>query len=462
MRILNSLRAQLSVSLLIAALATAAALGYLTYKETLEQNKKIIDYQLRQTALSLRDQGMVDDWQREFLEDEKNDVVVKIWTKKGSALYTSHPEIPLPENAALGFANIQASGRQWRVYSMEGRGRIILVAQPYEIRHDLAADAALHSLRPLIAFVPLMALLIWAIVGRALKPLKRMEREVTSRGARSLHPVSEEGLPSEIAPLVQALNALLSKLKEAFAAQRAFVADAAHELRSPLTALKLQLHLMAIANDEAEKSSAMQKLNDGVDRASRLIEQLLTAARTEYSKTTYREERVDLAELMRRVFGEIYPLAENQRIDVGMEAPDHVHVHGDTVQLYILIRNLLDNAIRYTPLDGVVLASISEQNDSTCLTIDDSGPGIPVEERQRVFRRFYRGHNTTQSGNGLGLAIVKNIVDQHGGTIELRQSHLGGLQAHVCFPLRQGGKDSGDAVKRDGDVPVAPETKRAV
>lgn len=430
---LNSLRAQLSVFLVLAAIATAVAIGYLTYRETLEQNKRLIDYQLRQTALSLRDQGSVDDWQPDFLDDEKNDVVVQIWTIKGNVLYMSHPGIALPDRAIIGFENVQAGGQHWRVYSMRGRDRIIQVAQPYQIRHDLAASAALHSLRPLIAFAPLMALLVWLTVGKAMRPLKRLEREVTSRGARSLDPVSEKDLPSEIVPVVQALNSLLAKLKQAFDGQRAFVADAAHELRSPLTALKLQLHLLASARNEADKASALCTLNEGVDRASRLIEQLLTAARTEYSENSYQEESVNLAEMMRRVIAELFVLAQNRNIDIGMDAPDTLDVRGDAGQIYILIRNLLDNAVRYTPENGSVQAKVETSGDKACLTVDDSGPGIPAEERKRVFRRFYRGQGTAQSGNGLGLSIVKNIVHQHRATIEFGDSALGGLQVKVCF-----------------------------
>lgn len=438
MQLLNSLRAQLFLFLILAAMATAGAIGVLAYNETLEQSKRLFDYQLRQTALSLRDQGMVDDWQPDFIDDEKNDVVVQIWTINGNVLYASHPGLPLPAQAKMGFENVQAGPQQWRVYSMKGRDRIIQVAQPFQIRHDLAASAALHSLRPLIAFAPLMALLVWLTVGKALRPLGRLEREVTSRGARSLNPVSEEGLPSEIIPVVHALNALLTKLKQAFAGQRAFVADAAHELRSPLTALKIQLHLLESAKDETDKKIALRNLNEGVDRASRMIEQLLTAARTEYSETTYQEVPVDVVEMMRRVIADLFSLAQSRNIDLGLEAPEALTVPGDTGQIYILIRNLIDNAIRYTPENGSVQARIEEKEDHACLTIDDSGPGIPPDERKRVFRRFYRGQGTSQGGNGLGLAIVKNIVVQHQATIDFDDSALGGLRVRVCMRLGSG------------------------
>jgi signal transduction histidine kinase len=433
MHFMNSLRGRLSVWLLLAAMLTAAVIGLLTYRETLEQNKRLIDYQLRQTALSLRDQGTVAEWEPDFFSNDENDVVVQIWTANGNVMYLSHPGMALPDRAVMGFTNVEANGKQWRVFSMLGRNRIIQVAQPYHIRHDLATNAALRSLRPLIAFSPLMALLIWLLIGGALRPLKRLEREVIERDARSLSPVSEQGLPSEIAPVVHALNSLLGRLKEAFAGQRAFVADAAHELRSPLTALKLQLRLLATAKNDEDRDLALRKLNEGVDRSTRLIEQLLTAARTEVGDTAFNEDTVDLAETMRRVIAEVFAAAHSRDINIEMEAPDHVYILGDAAQLYIMLRNLLDNAVQNTPRSGTVQAKIELQDERTCLYVDDNGPGIPVEERKSVFRRFYRGQSAAQGGNGLGLAIVKNIVTQHHGTIKLGESPLGGLQVYVCF-----------------------------
>lgn len=430
---MKSLRVRLAVYLLCSALVTAAIIGFATYHKALEQNEKLIDYQLRQTALSLRDQGIVEEWIPDLAEEEQLEVVVQIWTENGNVLYLSHPGIVLPGRATIGWTDVEANGSQWRVYSMIGRSRVIQVAQPIHIRHDLAAGAALRSLIPLIAFMPIMALLTWLFIDRALRPLRRLEREVTQRDVRSLEPVTAEGMPSEIEPVARSLNLLLARLKRAFAGQRAFVADAAHELRSPLTALKLQLRLLATADNAADKNAAMQYLNEGVDRASRLIEQLLTAARAEYSEASFTAEPVDLAEAMRRAIAELFPLAQARDIDIEMDAPEETRIVGDAAQLFVLMRNLLDNAIRYTPPGGSVQARLQHADGNICLLIDDSGPGIPAEERNRVFRRFYRGQGRKETGNGLGLAIVKNIVVQHGATIELGTSPLGGLRATVCF-----------------------------
>lgn len=433
-RMMKSLRVQLSVFLLAAALAVAALIGYFTYRQTLEQNEELFDYQLRQTALSLRDQGVAEQLHPDLPDEEALDVVVQIWTMNGTVVYFSHPGTPLPDRATLGFSNVDAGGQRWRVYSMSARNRIIQVAQPLRIRGDLAAAAALRSLRPLLAFVPLMALLVWLLVGRALHPLKRLAREVTQRDVGALGEVSERGLPSEIAPVAHALNDLLARLQRAFLVQRAFVADAAHELRSPLTALKLQLQLLDKADDEQARRAALRELNDGVDRAARLIEQLLTAARTEPGDAPAARQPVDLAEAMRRVIAELFPMAQSRRIDIAFEAPEHLMIEGDGDKLRILMRNLVDNAVRYTPEGGIVRIGAQREGQAIVLAVEDSGPGIAPEHRQQVFRRFYRGQTHGQGGSGLGLAIVKNIADTHHASVRLSDSALGGLRAEVRFP----------------------------
>lgn len=430
---MNSLRGRLSVFLLGAALVAAAIIGWLTYENTLQENEQLFDYQLRQTAISLRDQGVAPDGQPLPGGDDSS-VLVQIWTMNGTVLYLSHPDSALPSRAVLGFSNVDAGNRRWRVYSMAARGRIIQVAQPLELRRDLAARAALRSLRPLVIFAPLLALMVWLLVSHALRPVNRLAAEVKRRDAASLAPLPEQGLPSEVEPLAHALNALLARLKLAFDSQRAFVADAAHELRSPLTALKLQLQLLQRAPDDAARRAASAQLQQGVERASRLIEQLLVAARTEPGEAVPQPQRLDLAESMRLAIAEAYPLAEARRIDISLDAPDSLPFSGDADSLRMLMRNLLDNAIRYTPEGGRVQACVRRVAGTILLAVDDSGPGIPAEDRKRVFQRFYRGAGHEQPGSGLGLAIVANIAARHGATVTLAESPLGGLSARVSFP----------------------------
>jgi signal transduction histidine kinase len=276
--------------------------------------------------------------------------------------------------------------------------------------------------------------LIWWLVGSSLSSLKRLANEIKQRNARSLEEVSEAGVPSEIAPLVHSLNSLLARLKRAFSSQRAFVADAAHELRSPLTALKLQLQLLSRAPDEAARANALEKLNQGVDRSTHLIDQLLTAARTDPNDTTVALVPTDLAEQVRLAIADVFIFAQTRHVGIELDGVQHIDIAADAATLCILARNLLDNAIRYTPDGGSVHVNIAVAERKALLVIEDSGPGIPQQDRERVFDRFYRREENRQPGSGLGLSIVKNIVEQHGAQVELGTSGYGGLKVSVMFP----------------------------
>lgn len=441
---MNSLRTRLSVFLLVAALLAAGITGLLAYRNTLKENEQLFDYQLRQTALSLRDQGVAPNLPPPGADEDAPAVVVQIWTMNGTTLYLSHPGTALPDRAVLGFSDVDDGARRWRVYSMVARNRIIQVAQPLELRRDLAAAAALRSLRPLLIFAPLMALLIWLLVDRALRPVQRLAQEVRQRDAGSLAPLAEHGLPSEVQPVAHAINALLARLKLAFDSQRAFVADAAHELRSPLTALRLQLQLLTRAPDAESRRDAAARLEQGVERATRLIEQLLTAARTGPGENVQQMQAVDLGELARQAVADVWPQAEARRTAIALDAPDapgapdKAIVTGDADALRILLRNLLDNAIRYTPEGGRVDVSVARQQEALLLAVDDSGPGIPPDERERAFQRFYRGQREAGDGigSGLGLAIVAGIAARHGAAVALLDSALGGLRVELRFPLQ--------------------------
>lgn len=441
---MNSLRTRLCVFLLVAALLAAGITGLLAYRNTLKENEQLFDYQLRQTALSLRDQGVAPNLPPPGADEDAPAVVVQIWTMNGTTLYLSHPGTALPDRAVLGFSDVDDGARRWRVYSMVARNRIIQVAQPLELRRDLAAAAALRSLRPLLIFAPLMALLIWLLVDRALRPVQRLAQEVRQRDAGSLAPLAEHGLPSEVQPVAHAINALLARLKLAFDSQRAFVADAAHELRSPLTALRLQLQLLTRAPDAESRRDAAARLEQGVERATRLIEQLLTAARTGPGENVQQMQAVDLGELARQAVADVWPQAEARRTAIALDAPDapgapdKAIVTGDADALRILLRNLLDNAIRYTPEGGRVDVSVARQQEALLLAVDDSGPGIPPDERERAFQRFYRGQREAGDGigSGLGLAIVAGIAARHGAAVALLDSALGGLRVELRFPLQ--------------------------
>jgi signal transduction histidine kinase len=429
-----SIRTKLSIGLSVAALATAFVIGLLTYRHTLDENKALFDYQLRQIALSLRDYGRLQPPVRgSARRDEELNVVIQVWTANGNILYLSHPDNPIPTAAPLGYADMAGATQRWRVYSLLDSDRIIQVAQPIDLRQGLAASAALRSLAPLLAFVPIMALLIWWLVAHALHPVRRLARDVASRDERLLEAIPVKDVPPEIAPLVGAFNTLLQRLHHAFASQRAFVADAAHELRSPLTALTLQMQLLRRAHAPSERDAAMVQLKRGIERATRLVEQLLTAARME-EEDLHPMQRVDLAELVRQTIAELFDFMQQRQADIALHAPEQAIIRGEPASLHVLIRNLLDNAIRYSPQKAVIRARIALQSGRTMLVIEDSGPGIPEQERDRVFDRFYRGGGQEQTGSGLGLAIVKRIADRHDAALSLDTSSLGGLKISAAFP----------------------------
>ncbi|HMC16749.1 MAG TPA: ATP-binding protein, partial [Albitalea sp.] len=260
--------------------------------------------------------------------------------------------------------------------------------------------------------------------------------DVRRRDEQSLAPLRSADLPDEVAPLVSALNALLQRLSASLDTQRAFVADAAHELRSPLTALKLQLQMLKRAPDEAARSAAIDALAAGIERAVRLVEQLLALARSEPGAPATVKEPLDLSELVRAAVADIVPNAHGRGTVVELYADAPVTVTGDKTALAALVRNLADNAVRYSPPGARVELRVMQEEGAALLQVDDAGPGIPSDERERVFDRFYRRTTNDEAGTGLGLAIVRSVAAMHGATVELGTSELGGLRVSVRFPTK--------------------------
>ena len=435
--VISSIRARLLVSLLATFALGALVVAAVAYRNVLHETEALFDYQLRQMALSLRDQGEINAAQASALGDEDFDFVVQIWTADGRSIYASRAHSQLPSRAVLGFADVDVGGRFWRTYSVASRERVIQVAQPLAIRQSVAARAALRSVVPLLVMAPLLAVLMGWLVTRALRPLRRVARDVSARDAEALTALPASGLPDEVAPLVQALNALLRRLDAAFGTQRAFVADAAHELRSPLTALKLQIGLLQRSADAHARQAAIEALSAGVDRAVRLVEQLLALARSEPGAAANAFERLDLSELVRQAVADSVPYALARGSSIELEAEPGIELSGDRIALATLVRNLTDNALRHAPPGSRVQVRVERSGGAPILSVDDAGPGIPPADRERVFDRFFRRTQASSGdppqGSGLGLAIVKGVAERHGATVALSDSPLGGLRATVRF-----------------------------
>jgi len=434
---MTSIRLRLLLALLAMLVAAAGLMGAITYRGVLTETEALFDYQLRQMALSLRDQGEIAPEQMNALADEQFDFVVQIWSIDGRRIYATREHADLPNRVLLGLATVQAGsdngGQTWRTFSVATGDRVIQVAQPVQIRRRLAAGAALRSVVPLLLLAPVMALAMGWIASLTLRPLRRVAHQLRERGEQQLEPLAEQGLPDEVAPLVHALNGLLQRLGHSLDTQRAFVSDAAHELRSPLTALKLQLQLLKRAPDEAVRQEAIGALSAGIERAARLVEQLLTLARTEPGALPAPLETLDLAEVARQVLADSAPFALSRRTEFALDAEAPVPLRGDRTALAVLVRNLADNAVRYSPPGSRVELRVARQDGAALLQVDDAGPGIPPEERERVFDRFYRRADQDEPGTGLGLAIVRGVARQHGATVALGDSPLGGLRVTVRF-----------------------------
>ena len=429
---MTSIRRQL-IAGLIAVVALAVFLGAaVVYRQARAELDQIFDYQLKQMALSLGDQSFASALEGNAREDF--DFVVQVWSREGVRIYFSRPHAALPNHARLGLETVASGEGPWRVFSMQQRGVTIQVAQPMRVREQLAASAALRTVLPFILLLPLLALVVWFLIGRGLRPLNAVANAVKARTPSALEPLPVERLPDEVQPLVLALNDLLGRLAQALESQRQFVADAAHELRTPLTALRLQTQLAERAHSEDERRAANAVVSGGLQRATRVVEQLLTLARQEPEAGPRALSKIDLLELARNTVADHALVAEAKSIDLGIARGESAAAEGEAESLRILLANLVDNAIRYTPAGGRVDMSIYTHHQWAVIEVIDNGPGIPPEERTRVFDRFYRREASDESGTGLGLAIVKRIVERHGGRITLSDAAGHGLCVRVELP----------------------------
>ncbi len=433
---MKSIRQHLLITLLLAIVVALALAAYGTYRLARQEVDELFDYHLRQLALSVRDQRLAGNSEPLAADEEGFDFIIQVWGQDGTRIYLSHPHAQLPNRARMGFSNLDTPEGTWRVFAAQYREQVVQVAQPLRVREQLAAAAALRTLLPFVILLPLLASVIWLVIGRGLAPLDRIAGSVRRRTPSSLEPLRSAGVPAEVLPLVESLNDLLGRLDQALAAQRAFVADAAHELRTPLTALQLQVQLTERAPSAEERTAALAELRRGLDRAAHVVRQLLTLARQDPAEALRKPlTAVSLPDIAAQVAADHAVLAEARRIDLGVGATDRrALVSGDVDALRTLVANLLDNAIRYTPPGGRVDVAVGIDHDRPWLEVADSGPGIPLDERLRVFDRFYRRHDALEPGSGLGLAIVKAIADRHGARVELDESTLGGLAARIRFP----------------------------
>jgi two-component system OmpR family sensor kinase len=441
LRQLRSIRRNLVLWLVVALAGGMVAVVAATYAFAYAQITRVFDEELVRVAEAVH---LGEDWrgpERVRIPGPGFNLSVRAYDLQGKRLFeTAAPSMPadLPRLFDTGYRVIDSSAGAWRLYSHATPEGVVQVGQPEATRTSLARSLSLRMALPELMLIPLFVAFVAWVLGRGLAPLTQLSRRVEERDAARLEPLPGDEVPAELRPLVAEINALIARLERSMAAQRRLVADAAHELRTPIAALALQAKVAQRAAQPAARVAAFAELDKGVSRATRVVEQLLRLAQLAPEAPRGEIERVDLAELAREVVGSMALRARTEGIDLGADAPAPATVAGARAELRSLITNLVDNALRYAPRESEVTVKVGREGDAIGVSVLDAGPGIAAQDRERVFERFQRAAGDDTPGIGLGLAIVRAIVERHGGRILLEDAQPGrvppGLAVRVVLP----------------------------
>lgn len=448
---IKSIRYFLLISLLLSITIASAINGIGNYlldeqviqpflDDQLVRVSTLIDILNQSTSTNSKVREDIIDYLRKTQPITHQKFLFQVWDKNGNLLMHSsnHPKIVL-KDAPIGFSDKFLQGNDWRIYAAYDKKLDvkIIVAELYNLRRELADDIARSNANILLITYPVFGLLVWLIISFALRSVIRVTNEISNRASTFLEPVQLTEIPIEIKPLVAELNQLFIRLKLAFERNKRFAADAAHELRTPLAALKTHVQVSLKADNDTDRNKALQKVIESVDRSSHVVAQLLTLSRLGEEEALTDIKPVDLHKLATEILAYLAPHAFEKNVEIELAPPprDPIVLGNDTA-IGILIRNVVDNAIRYTPPNGEVKVEILNATDQVVFRVTDTGTGIPPELRERVFERFYRILGTKASGSGLGLAIVSQISSLHHATIKLATPPNGlGLQFDVAFPV---------------------------
>ena len=414
----QSLQVRISIALILMFLPLSIIAGAFSYYQTYHEAEELQDDLLRQTAAYINPKTT------DYTQiGSENHILIQTFGQEDT--------VPLSDTLGEGFHTIKGSvddddddddDDEYRAYIRQTPQGKIAVLQETEYRDDLAATAAYQSVLPLLIALPLMILLTVWITYRAMRPVKTLSASLGKRRSDDLSPLDGEGVPSEIQGFVTAINQLLQRTGENIRRQQRFIADAAHELRSPLTALSLQAERLTKLpqSDEAREQTGL--ILQSIQRNRHLLEQLLTHARAQGSETQRNLTDISLQAQFRRVLQELMPLALNKQQDIGVAVENDLRIRADDTEIYTLIKTFTDNAIRYTPAGGRIDIGFSETPTTLTIWVEDDGPGIPATERSRVTDAFYRILGTEQQGTGLGLSIADAIAKRYGGKLILADS----------------------------------------
>jgi len=452
-----SVRRRLLFVLLTATGIVWTVTALVSYYDARREINELFDAQLAQSAqvlMSLVEHEAKEELQKAIVQDTQKGLITRLndhltghrYEKNiafqisiGHGRFVFHsPQAPATPLSSVdsGFSDEKIGDYRWRVISLSEQGGLIRVSvgERFEVRRDLLHRITERLLAPLIVVLPVLALIIWLSVGRLFAPFAQLADDVGTRDPASLQPIND-AVPAEAKPLVTALNGLFARLRQALEREKRLTADTAHELRTPLAGFRMQAEVAKRSVNDGERQNALNQLIKGVDRTTHLVEQLLTMARLEPEIGSTGLQSVYLTEIVSGVLAELNASAIDKGIDIDFRHDETIIICADADSVRILVRNLIDNAIRYTPHGGHVTISVSSVQDQTEFTVSDSGPGIEPQEQDRVFERFRRGRDSPAAGSGLGLSIVRRIADLHGASVTLGTSAYGGLEVRVMFQL---------------------------
>ena len=445
-RLSESVQLRLSLALSLTIVLVAVAASAFVFVSALDEAHELQDDTLRQVAMLYDRQHMTLHYpEGPALEgdDEESRVIIQHLADGSQALANGDETLPLPLPATLvdGLATVNVGGEAFRVLvHSTSRGERIAVAQEVGARDKDARESAWRSLLPFLILFPVLLLVVGDLVRKLFRPIASLAAEIDRRGEQLLHPIDEQHLPAEVRPIVVAINRLLARVAQAMDGQRRFVADAAHELRSPMTALSLQAERLAACSLQVSARERLLPLCQGIERSRQLIDQLLSLAAAQ-AAVPRPQARIGVHAVYRRVLEDLLPLAEQKHLDIGVEDSADVQLLINPMDLFTLIKNLVDNAIRYTPAGGTIDLCLAQTDTCVCLQVKDSGPGISVEEHDRVFDPFYRTLGSGETGSGLGLSIVRAIAERVGAKVALGftdETSRRGLCVSLWFPCARG------------------------
>jgi two-component system, OmpR family, sensor kinase len=419
------------VTVLMAVVGAAATTA--SYYFAKEEADTLLDNQLRQIALNAGE-GLSDNAASRSRRESKDEVTVQIWNAAGEAiLHTS--SVSIPRQSKLGFADVEFAGKSWRVYTSSDGQRTAQTAQHWREREEIAENAAFGAALPILGAIPVTWLVVIWAVNRLLGRLTDFAETLAQRSVDAKDPVPLGNVPSEIAPLNLAINALIGRHQQAVDRQRRFLSDAAHELRTPLAALQIQVDNLK-THAKGTQREAIDEMNAGVRRACALVEQLLRLARLEDGASSDNPTDADLKDLIAAVVADHVAVAMLRDVDLGLSNNDTLGVRLCDPEARVLFANLVDNAIRYTPRGGKIDVVLRRDDDDALLEVVDSGCGIPDAALPRIFDRFFRAAPPDIEGTGLGLAIAKAIADRNGFRLSIsNRQDAAGVVARVQIPI---------------------------